>query len=80
MGCIEKSILEIRLLMLGTVELWGDKRSMMSLFFPDYFLIATPIELILKNGKGGLEKGLITNASSTSFCRSLSTVSGSDCS
>lgn len=39
--CIEKSGLGIRLLMLGTVEPWGDEKSMMSLLFPEYLQVAT---------------------------------------
>lgn len=39
----------------------------MSLFFPGYFLVASLVRLILKNGKGGLENGPIINAFLTSF-------------
>ena len=56
---MEKSGLGIKLLILGTGELWGDERSMMSLFFPEYFLVATPIGLILNGLNGGLENGPI---------------------
>ena len=41
--CMEKSGLGIKLFMLGTVEPWGNERSMISLFFPKYFLVAMPI-------------------------------------
>ena len=75
--CIEKSGLGIKLLMLGTVDPWGDERSRISLFFPEYFLVAMPIGLILYVGKGGLENGPIMKDSLTSLSRSLSTMSGS---
>ena len=41
----------------------GVERSMISLFFPEYFLVTMPIGLILNVGKGGLEKGPIMNDS-----------------
>lgn len=69
--CMEKMGLGIRLLMLGMMEPWGDDRSMISLVFPEYFLIAVPIGLTLNVGKGGREKGHIMNASLTSISRSL---------
>lgn len=71
--CMEKSRLGIRL-MLGTVEACGEGKSMMSLFFPEYFLVAMPIGLILNVGKGGVGKGPIMKASLTSVSRNLSTV------
>ena len=71
--CIEKSGLGLRLLILGTVEPWREERSMISLFLPEYFLVAMPMGLILNKGKGGLEKGPIMN-----LVRSESTESGSD--
>ena len=75
--CIEKSGLGIKLLMLETVEPWGDETSMISLFFPEYFLVTVPIGLILNVGKGGLENGPIMNDPLTSLSRSLSTMLGS---
>ena len=49
--------------MLGTGELWGDERSMMSLFFPEYFLVVVPIGLILNGLNGRLGNGPIMNLS-----------------
>lgn len=73
---MKKSGLGVRLLMLGTVELWEDERSMISLLFLEYFLVALPIGLTPNVRQGRLEKGLIINASLTSLSRSLTTVSG----
>lgn len=69
---MEKPGLGIKLLMLGTGELWGDERSMMSLFFPEYFLVAMPIGLILNGLNGGMENGPIMNLSLISWSKSLS--------
>ena len=55
--------------MLGTGELWGDERSMMSLFFPEYFLVAMPIGLILNGLNGGLRNGPIMNLSLISWSK-----------
>ena len=63
--------------MLGTDEPCGEERSMISRFFPEYFLVATPMGLIRKEGKGGEEKGPIMNLFLTSFWRRVVTVSGS---
>lgn len=73
---MEKSGQGIRLLMLGTGELWGDERSMMTLFFPEYFLVAMPIGLILNGLNGGLGNVLIMNLSLIFWSKSLSTMSG----
>ena len=50
---------------------------MMSLFLPEYFLVATPMGLIRNVGNGGEEKGPIMNPFFTSFWRRVVTVSGS---
>lgn len=54
----------------------GAERAMISLFFPEYFLIGIPIGLILNVDKGGLGKGSIMNLISLSG--SLPTVLGSE--
>ena len=72
---MEKSGLGIKLLILGMVEPWGDERSMISLFFPEYFLVAMPLGLILNVGKGGLENGPIMKDSLTSLSWRLLTIS-----
>ena len=74
---MEKSWLGIKLLMLGMSELWGEERSKMRRFLPEYLRTATPMGLILYKGKGGLSKGPIMNLSSTSLARRESTASGS---
>ena len=59
---------------LGTM---GGKRSIMSLFLPKYFLVATPIGLTRKTGKGRELNRPIMNPSLTSFASNAWTVSGS---
>lgn len=50
---------------------------MMSLFLPEYFLVAMPMGLIQSIWKGGLENGLIMKPSLSSLRSNVSTVSGS---
>lgn len=63
--------------MLGTEVPWGEERSMMSRFLPEYLRVATPMGLMRKVGKGGEEKGPIMKPFLTSFWRRERTVSGS---
>ncbi len=63
--------------MLGTVELWGDDRSIIRRFLPKNFLVATPIGLMRKTLKGGLSNGPIMKPDLTSFFMRSSTISGS---
>ena len=48
-------------MILGTEVPWGEEKSMMSRFLPEYFLVVTPMGLMRKVGNGGEEKGLIMN-------------------
>ena len=66
---MEKSGPGIKLLMLETGELRGEERSMISLFFREYFLVSMPIGLILNGLNSGLENGPIMNLSLISFPR-----------
>lgn len=68
--CIEKSWLGIKLLMVRMVEPGGEERPMNSIFFSEYFLVATKIGLILIVGKDELENVPILNVSLTSLSRS----------
>ncbi len=63
--------------MLENGELCGADRSIITRFFPENFLVATPIGLMRKVSNGGVLKGPIMKPDSTSFLIRLSTVSGS---
>ncbi len=63
--------------MLENGELCGADRSIIKRFFPENFLVATPIGLMRKVSNGGVLKGPIMKPDSTSFLIRLSTVSGS---
>jgi len=52
-------------------------RSIISLFLPEYFLVAISMGLILTMGKGGLVSGPIINEFLTSWAKSLAIMSGS---
>ena len=65
----------MRLLILVTKVPWGEERSMMSRFLPEYLLVATPIAPMWKVGNEGEEKGPIMNLFFTSFWRRVVTVS-----
>lgn len=56
---------------------WGDDMSKIKRFLPEYFRVATPMELIRKVEKGGEAKGPITYPLLTSFSSRLDTTSGS---
>ncbi len=53
--------------MLENGELCGADRSIIKRFFPENFLVATPIGLMRKVSKGGVSKGPIMKPDSTSF-------------
>ena len=67
----------MRLFILGIDEPWGEERSIMSRFLPEYLRVATPMGLMRQEGKGGESNGPIINPLVTSFWRSVVTVSGS---
>lgn len=77
--CMEKSGAGMMLLMLGMCVPWGEERSIINLFFPEYFLVAMPMGLPMRNGEnGGSLNGPIMNPSWTSLAINVSTVSGSE--
>lgn len=75
---MDKSGAGLMLLMLGICVALGEETLMINLFFPEYFLVAVPIGLILNGEYGGFLNGPIINPSLTSFAINASTVSGSE--
>ncbi len=73
----ENSSRGIRLLILGTVELWGEDKSTISRFLPENFPVAMPMGLMRKTSKGGSSKGPIMKPDLTSFSMSSFTTAGS---
>ena len=67
----------MRLFILGVEVPWGEERSMMIRFFPEYFLVAMPMGLIRKVGNGGVVKGPIMKPLANSLASRVVTVSGS---
>ncbi len=74
---MEKSGAGMMLLMLGMGVPWEEERSIINLFFPEYFLGAMPMVLIVNGENGGSLNGLIINPSWTSFAINALTGSGS---
>lgn len=52
--CMEKSGAWMMLLMLGVWEPWGEDRSIINHFFPEYLLVAIPMGLMRITGNGGI--------------------------
>lgn len=76
-GCIShREIWTRTLLILGMCELCGEDRFIVSLFFPKYFHVATPVGLMWNTGKGGLSNGPIINPSLTSLSNRVCTLRG----
>ncbi len=67
----------IRLLILGTVELWGEDKSMIRRFLPENFPVAMPMGLMRNISKGGSLKGPIMKPDLTYFPMRSFTTSGS---
>lgn len=51
---MEKSGAWMMLLMLGVWEPWGEDRSIINHFFPEYLLVAIPMGLMRITGNGGI--------------------------
>lgn len=75
---MEKSGAGMMLLILGMCVPWGEDRSMINLFFPEYFLVAIPMGLMRKGENGGSLNGPIMKPSWTSLAINVSTTSGSE--
>lgn len=58
-------------------DLYWANRSIIRLFLPENFLVATPMGLIRNRSNGGLSNGPIMKPDSTSFLISLFTTPGS---
>lgn len=67
----------MRLLMLSMCLAWGEERSMMRCFFPEYLHVTTPRWLMRYVEKGWAEKGPIIHLESNSFWRRELTASQS---
>ena len=63
--------------MLGIDEPCGEERSIINLFFPEYFLVAMPNGLMRWMGNGGESNGPIINPCLTSFSSRVETIAGS---